>query len=173
MHKPWGVSSYHLERSLFDPIIISIFHLGSSCYQVVIWIFWLLALFVDASSLFFCNLWILNIVWFPPRIFVIEYVHMVSTHLYEKCTRCGENLTMLTFYFFSPILAIDANGGEVLEGLMELALCFFPLALLLGFVYSGNSTTGNGWQYMQWIHVHTHVHRLWGSLLYICGWTNI
>ena len=50
---------------------------------------------------------------------------MVSTHLYEKCTRCGENLTILTFYFFSPILAIDANGGEVLEGLMELALCLF------------------------------------------------
>ena len=58
---------------------------------------------------------------------------MVSTHLYEKCTRCGENLTMLTFYLVSPILAIDADGGEVLEGLMELALFFLPLIRCLVF----------------------------------------
>jgi len=38
---------------------------------------------------------------------------------YEKCTSCGGILTILTLYFFSPILAIDANGGEVLEGLRE------------------------------------------------------
>jgi hypothetical protein len=43
---------------------------------------------------------------------------------------------MLTVYNFSPILAIDANGGEVLEGLREVGLCFecvlkhLPLMLL-------------------------------------------
>ena len=42
---------------------------------------------------------------------------------------------MLTFYFFSPIVAIDANGGEVLEGLMELALLLaFWLCCLLWYI---------------------------------------
>ena len=56
---------------------------------------------------------------------------------------------MLIFQSLFPISAIVANGGEVLKGLMELALCFLPLHSLRRLIYSGNSTTGNGWQYMQ------------------------
>ena len=91
----------------------------------------------------------------------------------------GGILTMLTVYNFSPILAIDANGGEVLEGLREVGLCFecvlkhLPLMLLhlcccfACWIYRGNSTNDNGWQSMQWNSSSSHMHRLWGSLLYI------
>ena len=67
---------------------------------------------------------------------------------------------MLPFQSLSPISAIVANGGEVLEGCMELAfyfgiyfgiflsICLFAF-LAFAFVawfyiYSGNSTIGNG-----------------------------
>ena len=50
---------------------------------------------------------------------------------------------MLPFQSLSPISAIVANGGEVLEGCMELAfyfgiflsICFSFLCSLLGFIY--------------------------------------
>jgi hypothetical protein len=63
---------------------------------------------------------------------------------------------MLPFQSFSPISAIVANGGEVLEGCMELALyfgiflsiclfAFLAFAFVASFyIYSGNSTIGNG-----------------------------
>ena len=35
-----------------------------------------------------------------------------------------EELQLFAFSSFSPISAMDANGGEVLEGLREFGLCF-------------------------------------------------
>jgi hypothetical protein len=46
--------------------------------------------------------------------------------------------------------------------------CFASLCVAShGWVYSGNSTNNLGWQHMQWNQDHSHMHRLWGSLLYI------
>ena len=78
------------------------------------------------------------------------------------------------------ILAIDANGGEVLEVLREFGyllwvvyliiclLCFASLcfALLLGYIEETTPSVMVG-NICNEIQVHSHMYRLWGSLLYI------
>ena len=76
--------------------------------------FWLLASFVEVSFylIFIYNLWILNIVWSPSQLFVIGYVHLISLILWEMHTLWGSSY-YIGLLNFSPISAIDANGGEV------------------------------------------------------------
>ena len=93
----------------------------------------------------------------------------------------GSNSYYIGLLNCSPILAIVTNGGEILEGLREYGLLLkFGLCLsvslscipylfdvLHGWIYSGNSTEGLSCQCMQWNSSSSHMHILWGSLLYI------
>ena len=160
MHKPWGVFSYYLEHSFDDHIIISIFHLVSSFCQLVHWIFWLLASFVDASSPchFFCNPLILNIVWFPPSI-----CHWICAFDFTQIMRNTHMLEDLSLYWPSRFFAQFGNGcqwGRSLEGLREFGYdyCFvlkhlpFMLCIMLLCIveYIEEIPLGFDCQYMQW-----------------------
>ena len=74
--------------------------LGSSLmiFRTLFGSFWLIASFVEVSFylIFSCNLWILNIVWFP---FIYSSLDMcIWFHsYYEKCTHYGGALTILAF----------------------------------------------------------------------------
>jgi hypothetical protein len=114
---------------------------------------------------------ILNIVWFPPTF--CPWICACVFTLFGPCTPWGGTLTI-------GLLSLSAHFGngcqwgrrfEGLKGIGLHALVLFLSICLACFawlsIYSGNSTNNFGWQYMQWIQVHSHVHRLWGSLHYI------
>ena len=122
MYKYWGAPLFSLTH-FFAQIIISFVHL-------VCWISWLLYFYLENckrfSISFLCNLWILNIVWSPSNYLSLHrcvWFHSRS----EKCIDYGGALTILTFWDFLPILEMDANGGEVLEGLREFGFMLLVL----------------------------------------------
>jgi hypothetical protein len=150
--------------------------------QSVLWIIWLLSSFVEVYPLCYLILFailILNIVWFPSNIClcicacVFTYFFWISTSFWRNSHYIG----LLSFF------AHFVNGcqwGRSFEGLKGIGFyalvlclsiclaCFASLCVVLhGWVYSRNSTNNLGWQYMQWNQDHLHMHRLWGSLLYI------
>ena len=151
VHVPWGVPSSFLEH-LVDLIIIS------SCVQLFFRILWLLASFVEVSLplLFCCNLWILNIVWFPPIIdqwkCPFDSTHfMRQVKLVEELSLCWPSKA---FSHFGNCCQWGRSFGGFMafDFVLWFVLKYFPSCLcnsLLGFVYSGNSNTGNGWQYMK------------------------
>jgi hypothetical protein len=83
--------------------------------QFVLWIAWLLSSFVEVYPscyfILFASL-ILNIVWFPSYIcFCI--CACVFTYFFWICTPFWRNSHYIGLLSFLPILAMDANGGEV------------------------------------------------------------
>ena len=114
--------------SLDDHIIISIFHLVSSFCQLVHWII-LIACFISwcfSTLSSFCNLLILNIVWFPPSI--RQWIHAFdSTHI----MRNAHILEELSLYWPLRVFTHFGNRcqwGRSLEGSRELVLCFLLCA---------------------------------------------
>ena len=74
--------------------------LGSSLmiFRTLFGSFWLLAYFVELSShlIFFCNLWILYIVWSPSIYSSLDMCIWFHSY-YEKCTHYGGALTIFAF----------------------------------------------------------------------------
>ena len=113
VHVPWGAPSWFLEH-LVDLIIIS------SYVLLVFRILWLVTSFVEVSFnlFFFCNLWILNIVWSPFQLFVIGYVHLISLILWEMHTLWGSSY-YIGLLNFSSHFGNRCQWGRSLEGLRE------------------------------------------------------
>jgi hypothetical protein len=84
--------------------------------QFVLWIIWLLSSFVEVypSCYLIClQSLILNIVWFPSKI-CLCICACVFTYFIGICTPFWRNSHYIGLLSFSlPILAMDANGGEV------------------------------------------------------------
>ena len=123
MHKPWGVSSYYLDHSLksYHNIFISfgilIVPIGSLDLLIACFISWC---FSTLSS--FCNLLILNIVWFPPSI-----RQWISSFDFTHIMRNAHIMEELSLYWPSRFFAHFGNRckwGRSLEGLRELVSCF-------------------------------------------------
>jgi len=107
VHTPWGASSYYLEH-LFDLIIISLFNLFFGLFDCSLH----LLKFIHRVILFFLQSLILNIVWFPSYI-CLCICACVFTYFFWICTPFWRNSHYIGLLSFSPILAMDANGGEV------------------------------------------------------------
>ena len=123
MHVPWRASSFYLEHRL-GFIIISSF---------VIWLFRSFyclphSLMLLHRPLFFCNLWILNIVWLPPSIFVIEYVHVVSLISWEMHTlwRISHYIDLIMLFTHFGNLC---QWGRSFRGFKGIWLCALSLVL--------------------------------------------
>ena len=128
MHKHWGVSSYYLEQSLKSYhnifILFGIFFLPIGSLDLLIACFIRWCFFTLLS---FCNLLILNIVWFPPSI-----CHWIRAFDSTHIMRNAHILEELSLYWPSRSFAHFGNGcqwGRSLEGLREFGLLLLALCL--------------------------------------------
>ena len=172
VHKPWGASLYYIEHS-FALIIISFLSFGISFWSNGFWIFFdcLLQLLMPLHCLFFiCNLWILNIVWFPPNNFLgysmwgnSHYIGLLTlfTHFGNRCQwgRSFRGFKVIWFCAWSFVLKHSPSCLCIccMVGYIEET----PLKVKLDKICNE-------------IQVHSHMHSLWGGVCSIYhGYTNI
>jgi hypothetical protein len=145
-----------------------------SYHNIIIWLFldhlFALFFFLEDYPLcyFVCNLLILNIVLFPPT-FCLWICGCVLTHFFWNMHTLRRNSHYIGLLSLSAHFVNGCQWGRSFEGLKGSGLQALVLFLsILGWVYIVETPpitlVGNICNEIQ---VHSHVHRLWGSLLYI------
>jgi hypothetical protein len=144
-----------------------------SYHNIFIWLFFgsfVCSLFLEDYPLcyFVCNLLILNIVLFPPT-FCLWICACVLTHFFWNMHTLRRNSHYIGLLSFSAHFGNGCQWGEVLRVWRELGFMLWFCSLsILGWVYivetPPTTLVGNICNKIQ---VYSHVHRLWGSLLYI------
>ena len=85
--------------------------------QFVLWIVWLLSSFVEVYP----SCYLIFFAIFDPQYSLVSFIYlslymcMVFTYFFWICTPFWRNSHYIGLLSFSPILAMDANGGEVLR----------------------------------------------------------